>query len=366
MSGSTWDILVLCGASAAMTAVICYWAGPIGRFVGVIDEPDGDRRFHAKATPLMGGPAILVPALTASFVCYAKLPFSPIMLFALAATVAAFVIGLLDDRHELSAVLRVGLLTATIIAVLIFDPLFVLHTLAFKIFGLTLSVTVPNILAAPFVVLMMLGFVNAANMADGMNGQLLGSVMLWSAFIVHYMGFYAGLPFVFLICSAMVALVFNLRGNLFTGSSGAYAASLFVGFGAIAAYRLGNGYMAAQVPVYWFWLPVLDCVRLMASRIMNGQSPFAADRDHFHHLLLESMRPSRALALYLVLLAAPGVAAMFGEGLASTILVLCVVFYCAFLAATRGRLDVGRLHPRLAKFEGTVPRQRRKSGPVAN
>ena len=144
MSSSTWDILVLCGASAAITAVICYWAGPIGRVTGLVDEPDGDRRFHAQATPLMGGPAILFPALTASFVCYAKLPFSPIMLFALAASVAAFVIGLLDDRHELSAVLRVGLLTATIIAVLIFDPLFVLHTLAFKIFGLTLSVTVPN------------------------------------------------------------------------------------------------------------------------------------------------------------------------------------------------------------------------------
>jgi UDP-GlcNAc:undecaprenyl-phosphate GlcNAc-1-phosphate transferase len=314
----------------------------------------------------MGGPAILVPALIASAVGYARLPFSPIMLFALAATAAAFIIGLLDDRHELSAVLRVGLLTATIIAVLVVDPLFVLHTLAFKIFGLTLSLNVPNFLAAPFVVLMMLGFINAANMADGMNGQLLGSVMLWSAFIIHYMGSYTGLPFVFLICSAMVAFVFNLRDKLFTGSSGAYAASMFVGLGAIAAYRLGNGYMAAQVPVYWFWLPVLDCVRLMVSRTLNGQSPFTPDRDHFHHMLLESMRPSRALALYLTLLSAPGIAAMLNEGLASTTLVLCVAFYCAFLASTRGMLDVGRLHPWLAKFGGAVPRQRRKPGPLAN
>jgi UDP-GlcNAc:undecaprenyl-phosphate GlcNAc-1-phosphate transferase len=366
MSSSTWDILVLGAASAAITALICYWAGPIARFIGLIDEPDGDRKFHAQATPLMGGPAILVPALTASFVCYAKLPFSPIMLFALGATLAAFVIGLLDDRHQLSAVLRVGLLTATIIAVLLFDPHFVLHTLAFKIFGLTLSVTVPDVLAAPFVVLMMLGFVNAANMADGMNGQLLGSVTLWSAFIVHYMGSYAGVPFIFLICSAMVALVFNLRGKLFTGSSGAYATSMFVGFGAIAAYRLGNGYMAAQVPVYWFWLPVLDCVRLMVLRTMNGQSPFTPDRDHFHHMLLERMRPSRALALYLTLLAAPGVAAMFSEGFASTTLVICIAFYCVFLAAARGRLDVGRLHPEIAKSERSGPSQRRKPRPVAN
>jgi UDP-GlcNAc:undecaprenyl-phosphate GlcNAc-1-phosphate transferase len=341
MSSTTLDTLVLCGASAAITGIICFWAMPIGRFIAVIDEPDGDRKFHAIATPLIGGPAILAPALAASFLCYAKLPFPPIMLSALAATVAAFIIGLLDDRHELSAVLRVGLLTATIAAVLIIDPLFVLHTFAFKIFDLTWSVTIPSILAAPLVVLMMLGFVNAANMADGMNGQLLGSVMLWSAFIVHYMGSIVGLPYIFLIASALVAFAFNLKGKLFTGSSGAYALSLFVGFGAIAAYRLTDVGMPAQVPVYWFWLPVLDCLRLMISRALHGQSPFVADRNHFHHMLLTHVRPSLALALYLVLVAAPGIAAMIGEKLASMVLLICIVFYWAFVAMRGSNLQVG-------------------------
>lgn len=348
MGSTTWDIAALCGMSAAVAAVICFWARPIGYFVGVIDEPDGGRRLHAAATPLMGGPAVLIPALAASFVCYAKLPYPPTMFFALAAACAAFIVGYLDDRHELSAVLRVGLLGATVVAVLLIDPLFVLHTFAFKIFGVVLSVTVPNFLAAPLVVLMMLGFVNAANMADGMNGQLLGSVMLWSAFIVHYMGTAAGLPYVFLIASAVVAFVFNLRGKLFTGSSGAYAASLFVGFGAIAAYRLGDGEMAAQVPVYWFWLPVLDCVRLMIWRALHGQSPFAADRNHFHHLLVDHLGPSKALALYLALVAAPGIAAMFGEDLASTALVLCLAFYGAFLALGRGKASMDWPFRRLA------------------
>jgi len=349
MSSMTLDILVLCGASAAITAVICFCAMPIGRFIGVIDEPDGDRRFHATPTPLVGGPAVLVPALAASFLCYAKLPFPPIMIFALAATVAAFVIGLLDDRHELSAVLRVGLLTATIAAVLIIDPLFVLHTFAFKMFGLTLSVTVPSVLAGPLVVLMMLGFVNAANMADGMNGQLLGSVMVWSAFIVHYMGIDAGLPYAFLIASSLVAFAFNLRGKLFTGSSGAYAASLFVGFGAIAAYRLRNGGMAAQVPVYWFWLPVLDCVRLMVQRTLNGQSPFAADRGHFHHMLLDHMPQSRALMIYLLFLAAPGTAAMVSEEAASITLLICILLYLAFIIAEQRTSRVTWLPGRLTK-----------------
>jgi UDP-GlcNAc:undecaprenyl-phosphate GlcNAc-1-phosphate transferase len=267
------------------------------------------------------------------------------MLVALVAALAAFVIGLIDDRVELSALSRVGLLTAVIAAVLVIDPLFVLHTFVFKIFGIAISMTAPDLLAGPFVVLMMLGFVNAANMADGMNGQLLGSVMLWSAFIVHYMGLATGLPYIFLIVSSAVAFIFNLQGKLFTGSSGAYAMSLFVGFGAIATYRLADGAMHAQVPVYWFWLPVIDCVRLMISRVLNGLSPFAADRNHFHHILLEYMRAGRALMVYLVLLAAPGIAAMISEEAASITLLLCIALYGMFIAAKGRRLNIGWFSP---------------------
>ena len=41
--------------------------------------------------------------------------------------------------------------------------------------------TVPfHSLAAPITLLMIVGFVNATNMADGMNGQFLGSVVIWA------------------------------------------------------------------------------------------------------------------------------------------------------------------------------------------
>jgi len=372
MSGTTiWDIAGLCVASAAITGLICYHASSIGRAIQVMDKPDGARKLHQKETPLIGGPAILVPALAISFLSYVTLSFAPIMFVALVATLAAFIIGLIDDRIALSPTLRVGLLTAVIVAVLFIDPLFILHTLAFRIFGVTFSVALPNFFAAPFVVLMILGFVNAANMADGMNGQLLGSVMLWSVFTVRYMGLDAGLPYIAVICSTLVAFAFNLRGRLFTGSSGAYATSLLVAFGAIAAYRTANGVMAAQVPVYWFWLPVLDCVRLMAWRVLNGRSPFAADRNHFHHMLLEHMRPSRALLVYLTLLAAPGIAAMVSEEAASVTLVFCIALYSIFIVANREALrkkylfrPFSALRILASSFGRDVSQSRVRSSPV--
>lgn len=327
----SWEIAGLCAMGAAATALICWFAAPLGRTIGVMDEPDGARKLHHRETPLMGGPAILVPALAITLFYYTNLSLKPIMLVALLAAVLAFVVGLIDDRSELSPTVRVGLLTSVIVAALVFDPLLILHTLSFTIFKVTFAVALPNLIAGPFVVLMILGFVNAANMADGMNGQLLGSAMLWSAFILRYIGLDAGLPFLFVICCCAVAFVFNLQGRLFTGSSGAYAISLLVAFGAIAAYRLADGLMPAQEPVYWFWLPVLDCVRLMISRALKGRSPFAADRRHFHHLLLEYMQTSRALLIYLVLLSAPGIAAMVNQETASVTLVVCILLYSAFI-----------------------------------
>ena len=77
-----------------------------------------------------------------------------------------------------------------------------------------------------------------------------------------------------------------------------------MGLGAIAAYRVANGTMAAQMPIYRYD-PVINYVRLMVTRTLNGKSPFAADRNHFHHMLLNHMRARHALLVYLWPLASP-------------------------------------------------------------
>jgi UDP-GlcNAc:undecaprenyl-phosphate GlcNAc-1-phosphate transferase len=178
---------------------------------------------------------------------------------------------------------------------------------------------------------MLLGFVNAANMADGMNGQFLGSVAIWCAFIAYYIGADASLPFIAVICSALVTLAFNLRGRLFSGSAGTYAASLFVGLGAIATYRLARGGISADLPLVWFWLPVIDCLRLMVHRLVMGKSPLRGDRNHIHHILMEYMSRRLALAVYLGLLAAPGIAVALNETLGATVFLMCVSSYASFV-----------------------------------
>ena len=49
-------------------------------------------------------------------------------------------------------------------------------------------------------------------------------------------------------------------------------------------------------------IPLADTLRIFCIRLMNGRSPFAADRNHIHHQLLDVGLTHReaALALYLV------------------------------------------------------------------
>ncbi len=89
------------------------------------------------------------------------------------------------------------------------------------------------------------------------------------------------------------------------------AGSLYLGF-AIAWMLI---YFSQQPvskiePVAALWcvaIPVWDTLVVMARRIKNGRSPFAPDRNHFHHLFVDMKMDSR-LALAVIL----GISILFG------------------------------------------------------
>jgi len=324
-------VATFCVVSAVLTAAVCCFARLFGERTQLIAHPDGDRRLHDLDTPLIGGLAVLVPTFVVALVYMIFHKHEFYIQVAIIASVFMLIVGVLDDRLGVSPLWRMLALVFVSFVVFSLEPIFVLHSLHLWILHINWVVPLDPV-AAPITALMIVGFVNAANMADGMNGQLLGSLVIWSAFIIAHLGFDAAVPFVMLICSTAVALVFNLRGKLFSGSAGAYAASLFVALGAIVAYRRSGAMLYAQTPAFWFWLPVLDCLRLFIFRMMQGRSPFAGDRNHFHHMLLDFLRARYALAIYLALLCLPGLLAEFGEHWGKIGLVACTAVYAVIVA----------------------------------
>ena len=328
-------MLALCLISATLSAVICAYADPLGRAFGLIDHPDGSLKRHVEGVPLIGGLALLVPSLSISLYYFTQLNTAPYMLIVIAATAATMVLGIIDDKIGLSARIRFIALAVIVFVLLLLDPLSILNAFRFGIPDFDIRIPL-GIFAAPLTALIILGFVNAANLSDGMNGQLLGSLLIWSLFLSRYLGFDSGLPFgvpfLAFVFSALVVLAYNLQGRLFSGSAGAYGASLFIALCTIAAYRRG-GALSAVEPVLWFWLPVLDCVRVMIGRALRGTSPFFGDRTHFHHYLQDVVGTRYALFVYLFLLAAPGTAAALTSGRLEGLLVLlgAIAFYGVFV-----------------------------------
>jgi UDP-GlcNAc:undecaprenyl-phosphate/decaprenyl-phosphate GlcNAc-1-phosphate transferase len=341
-----------CAASAALSAGICCYAKTLARAVGLFDKPDGVRKLHTSATPLVGGLALFVPSMALSLLFLVQGAENSFVVVAITAAAIMLSVGVIDDRSGLSPVWRLLVMMFFIFTAFSVEPLFELHTLKMGLFGRQALVSLEPF-AAPITALIILGFANATNMADGMNGQLLGSVIIWSSFIAVHLGLPQALPFMAVICSALVTVVFNLRGKLFSGSSGAYAAAIFIGLGAIAAYRRSHGAMSAEMPLFWFWLPVLDCMRLMIGRAIRHTSPLEGDRNHFHHILLEKSGPHRALAIYLAMLAAPGMVAEANLTAGGATLIGCIAVYAVIGATKASARD--RYQPKAIQLTKTLP-----------
>ncbi len=90
----------------------------------------------------------------------------------------------------------------------------------------------------------------------------------------------------------------------------------------------------------WFLIPVVDCLRLILWRAMQGRSPFSGDRDHLHHHLERLMPWPAGLAVYLALIAVPGYAATIEPRLTLVWALVGLTCYTVLIAIGR-RLRAG-------------------------
>ena len=288
------------GLAAYVIASLLLWLlEPVARHIGLVDQPGG-RKTHANPTPLIGGIAM---SLGFAFsVLWLDVSMSDYRLL-FAGTLILVTVGVLDDLSELKARLRFG---AQIAAGLVM-------TLGAEVVLEDLGYLVPTghpvslgILAVPLTIFATVGVINAVNMSDGIDG-LAASLVLVAvsalAVIAWADAHLDALAILVLLAGVLIAfLTFNLRPNgtasVFMGDAG----SMFLGF--VLAWLLvkvsqGDKRIMAPVTALWiFALPLIDTVTMMLRRAILGRSPFLADREHFHHILLAAgFSPKQTLAL---------------------------------------------------------------------
>jgi UDP-GlcNAc:undecaprenyl-phosphate/decaprenyl-phosphate GlcNAc-1-phosphate transferase len=323
----------LCLTGGFVSLMICFMGDRIGQLLGVMDAPDGVRKLHSRATPLVGGLAIMLPVVLSSLFLANATTFTPFYLSFAAATAAVMLLGLVDDRKHIRPYIRLAISVVIGYGVIIVVPDINVTFLSFTF--LDSPVFLNGIWALIFTLLCLVGLQNAINMADGQNGLVMGMTLIWVVCLSAYAPTHL-LPLlgVFAIGLA-IALIFNLNGRLFLGDSGSYAISISMGILAIYIYTVGFDRLPADIVAIWFLVPVLDCLRLMVMRMVRGRSPFSSDRHHLHHMLQGLMSTRRALVCYLGLVAVPGVLAWAVPALTLWWGVITFVIYAIILAVQK-------------------------------
>jgi len=255
--------------------------------VGLIDQPGG-RKVHARPTPLVGGLAMYV-ALAAVVIGFGLLEIIPAPVLAAMGLLVA--VGVLDDRFGTHVYYRFA---AQIIAALI---LVFWGGIQVDSLGNLLGLGPIELgwLAVPFTVFAIVGFINAFNMLDGLDG-LATSIGLVTTVAIGLLAYHAGqadlLQAALLLATLLIGFsLFNYRfpwrrqAIVFMGDAGSNSVGLLLAWLAISLLDRPNHELTPMSILWLLGFPVLDFLGVMWKRKRQGKSAFDPGRDHCHHEL---------------------------------------------------------------------------------
>lgn len=269
------------------------------------DNPN-HRKLQKRPIPVVGGMSVYLSFVVGLFFCNVFYPTDRLYVVVAAMSIMFF-LGLLDDMLDLSFKLKF---------VVQFGVIFMLWTFDYRLdtfvglFGVT---DIPMVWSCLLSLFAGVGLMNALNMIDGVDGLASGLGILTNTicgiyFITHNDPLFALLTLVFVgaLVPFYVCNVFSHKYKMFIGDSG----SLIMG---TLAYVLTcriihtphmdwNDQYCVAMMFAIYALPVFDTLRVMAARLMHGNSPFKPDRTHLHHIFVDLGYPHIMITSILLLI----------------------------------------------------------------
>jgi UDP-GlcNAc:undecaprenyl-phosphate GlcNAc-1-phosphate transferase len=311
-------LLTLC-ITAAVTYLL---TGPVRKFAivaGAMPEIRA-RDVHREPTPRLGGIAMFFGLCAGLLVADHLTNLSEVFEKSnepralLSGAALIWLIGVLDDKFEIDALIKLG---GQMIAagVMVVQGLTILWLPIPGVGLVALTQWQGTLLTVALVVIT----INAVNFVDGLDGLAAGMVCIAAAafFLYAYRIWYsygieaaapATLFAAILMGMCLGFLPHNMHpARIFMGDSGSMLIGLVLAAGAISitgqidpdALKLFAGsekaavhqtvpvYIPLLLPLSIIAVPAADLISAIVRRTWRGQSPFAADRGHLHHRLLE-------------------------------------------------------------------------------
>ena len=260
-----------------------------------------NRSSHLDIVPNIGGVAFYV-TLMLSFYYIFPYDENGLLRSILPGLTILFIIGLKDDLVIVASSTK---FIAQIVAgfFLVMNPSFQLLDMK----GFLWIFHNNYFLAFALSILIIVTIINSINLIDGIDG-LAGiiSIIICSTFsIIFFILKEYSLFFVtiVLIGSILAFLRFNISksSKIFMGDTGSMILGFLIAVMTIRLFTISSvKHDLLIIPIqnlpYFIFsilsIPLIDTIRVFSLRIMNGKSPFVADRNHIHHVVLDRFKLS--------------------------------------------------------------------------
>lgn len=252
------------------------------------------RTSHNSAIPNLGGMALFIGFLISSILVAGDYLTSNLFYY-IGGLIILFFVGMKDDvliidpKKKLAAQIVVAFMIAMLANIKIVHLFDMFHV------GY-----ISDVFSIAITVFMILLLINGFNLIDGIDGLASGAGIITALFF--------GLSFwnsgdvaYTIICFSLIGSlsgffiynVFGKENKIFLGDTGSLILGLTISVlmihfldpdvnGGFAWFPNSSPALAAGILV----LPLFDTLRVFTIRIMQGKSPFVADHQHIHHLLL--------------------------------------------------------------------------------
>jgi UDP-GlcNAc:undecaprenyl-phosphate GlcNAc-1-phosphate transferase len=263
--------------------------GPLRKLalkIGAVDVPNLPRKIQSEPIPYLGGVAIALGVVVASFAGILVEDYS-IVNFKIASTViipALLIasVGLWDDIKELQPWPRLIAQTSVGTAM-------ALILTATDTMGIALG---NQFLNAAVSIFWIVGITNSINFFDNLDGGAAGTVAIASFFlflIANSEGQILVSALAIVVCGSTAGfLLWNKSpAKIYMGDAGALFLGIVMG---VLTIRLDPGVkpqaLSLVIPIALLAIPILDTTVAVSSRLYRGISPFTGGRDHLSHRLM--------------------------------------------------------------------------------
>jgi UDP-N-acetylmuramyl pentapeptide phosphotransferase/UDP-N-acetylglucosamine-1-phosphate transferase len=257
--------------------------------------PSNGRTSHKNIVPNLGGISVFAGFVISAIIfagTYVKLE----LLYIVCGLIIVFFIGIKDDILIIDPWKKlIGQIIAAALVAVLAD---IRINNFYGLFGIFQIPYIASILFTSFVFLVI---INGFNLIDGVDGLASGIGILTSSIFGTWFWITGNIGYTVLSFSFAGSLlaffyfnVFSKKNKIFLGDTG----SLVIGFvlGVLACRFLQLDLLAGGVqyiqsaPAVVFGIlvvPFFDTLRVFIIRMVQGKSPFIADRQHLHHRLLQ-------------------------------------------------------------------------------